>query len=362
VNARFRNDLDLTVMTMLTIIGRRDQDAGRALRGLAALALCACTPLPRGTTQPALHRSELQGAFARCESAEVIEERPGQYHVLACDQVAIYQCDGAEDPDEALCTRIAAGDPADVLPRDRSRRTKQRRADQLFELGREMDKDGRHLEACDLFAESYALSPSFGSTLNLGDCEKNRGHAGAAWRLYSTAAEIAGYRGDERLAKSARSFAASLAATKLCTLVITLPDPDAAGLTVHVGDRRIVPAATIRTAVEPATITVVVETSSAPPFRQTVHAVAGTTLPITVPVNRARVALPRPTPAAPNPAARPLNTFPPRPIAAGRASCVPESGIAVSRRTRPAPTACHGSRRTRSSRDPAPSLSSALAW
>jgi hypothetical protein len=301
------------MMTMLTIIGCRDKNTGQALRGLAALALCACAPLPRGATLPTLRKSELQDAFAQCEAAEIIEERPGQYHLLACDRVAIYQCDGNDDPEEAFCTRIAAGDPAEVFPPDRSRKAKQHRADRLFELGREMDKDGRHLEACDLFAESYALSPSFGSTLNLGDCEKNSGHAEAAWRLYGAAAEIAEIRGDERLARSARSFAASLAATKLCTLVITLPDPDAAGLTVHVGDRKIVPAATIRTAVEPATITVVVEASSAPPFRQTIHAVAGATIPIAVPASRARVALPRPRTTAPSPAARSWNTFPPSP-------------------------------------------------
>lgn len=284
----------------------RDKNAGQALCCLAILGLCACAPLPRGTTQPTLHQSELQGAFAQCEAANVIEERPGQYYVLACDRVAIYQCDGADTSDEALCTRIADGDPAEVLPEDRSPEAKKRRADQLFERGREMDKDGRHLEACDLFAESHALSPTFGSTLNLGDCEKNSGHAEAAWRLYNAAATFAeDHHLDERLTKSARSSAAALAATKLCTLVITIPDPDAPGLTVHVGDREIRPAATIHTAVEPATITVVVQAPTAPPFRQTVRAVAGTTIPIAVPANRARVALPGPN-TGPAPAAAPF--------------------------------------------------------
>jgi hypothetical protein len=295
-------------MTMLTILGR-DRHAGHAVRGLAAAALCACAPLPRGTTQPMVLKSELQRAFAQCEAAEVIEERPGQYHVLACDRAAIYQCEGAGDTDEVVCMRTADGDPADVFPRDRSSRAKKRRADQLFELGRELDKDGRHLEACDLFAESYALWPTFGSTLNLGDCEKHSGHAESAWRLYSAAAVIAESHADERLGKSARNFAAALATTKLCILVITLPDPGEIGLTVHVGDREIVPAATIRTAVEPATITVVVESSSAPPFRHTVHAVAGTTIPIAIPANRARVASQRPQTAASGPAALPSSTF-----------------------------------------------------
>jgi len=284
----------------------RDKNAGPALCCLAVLGLYACAPLPRGTTQPTLRKSELQGAFAQCEPANVIEDEPHQYYVLACDRVAIYACDGADAPDEALCTRIADGEPAEVLPEDRSPKTRKRRADQLFERGREMDKDGRHLEACDLFAESHALSPTFGSTLNLGDCEKNSGHAEAAWRLYSDAATIAeNHHLDERLARSARSFAASLAAAKLCTLVITIPDPDAPGLTVHVGDREIPPAATIHTAVEPATITVVVQAPTAPPFRQTVRAVAGTTIPIAVPATRTRVALPRPS-GGPGPAAAPF--------------------------------------------------------
>lgn len=300
-------------MAMLMIIRRPETTAGHALRGLAVVALCGCAPLPRGTTQPTLHRSELQGAFARCEAAEVIEERPGQYHALACGRAAIYQCDGADHSDDALCTRIAAGDPADVFPPDHSLKARKRRADQLFDLGRDMEKDGRHLEACDLFAESHTLYSTFGSILNLADCEKNSGHAEAAWRLYSAAAVIAENRADERLAKSARSFATALAGAKLCTLVITIPDPSATGLTVHVGDREISPAATIRTAVEPATITVVVEATNAPPFRQTVHAVAGTTIPIAVPANHARVAVPRPHTTAPSQAAEPLNTFIPSP-------------------------------------------------
>lgn len=293
-------------MAMLMTSYCRDKNAGQALCCLAVLGLCACAPLPRGTTQPMLHRSELQRAFAQCEAANVIEERPGQYYVLACDRVAIYECDDTDASDKEQCTLVADGEPAEVLPEDRSPKARKRRADQLFERGREMDKDGRHLEACDLFAESHALSPTFGSTLNLGDCEKNSGHAEAAWRLYSAAAAFATeYHLDERLVRFARSSAASLAAAKLCTLVITIPNPDTPGLTVHVGDREIPPAATIHTAVEPATITVVVQAPTAPPFRQTVRAVAGTTIPIAVPANRARVALPGPS-GGPGPAATPF--------------------------------------------------------
>jgi hypothetical protein len=300
-------------MAKLMVIRYCDENVGQALRCLAILALFACAPLPRGTTQPMLHESELQGAFAQCEAAEIIEEHPGQYYVLACDQVAIYRCDGVDDPDDSLCMRIAAGDPADVLPRDRSHKAKKHRADQLFVLGREMDKDGRHLEACDLFSEGDELWRTFGSTLNLADCEAHDGHAEAAWGLYNAAAVIAENSADERLARSARGSAASIAATKLCTLVITIPDPHVAGLTVHVGDRAIAPAAMIRTAVEPATINIVVEAPNAPPFRQTVRAVAGTTIPIAVPANRFRVALPRPYTATPSPAAQPLNAFAPSP-------------------------------------------------
>lgn len=278
-------------MARCKIVRSCDHHAGHLACCLAALALLACTPLPRGTTLPAIQRAELENAFAQCETAEVIEDSPRQYYVLACDRIAIYQCDSEGDPEQSLCTCVAAGDPADVLSRDRSLKAKKKRADWLFERGREMANANRKLEACDLFAESDTLRRTFGSAFNLGDCAANRGHAERAWELYNAAATVAAASGDERLARSAYSQA-SVAATKLCTLHITIPDASVGGLTVRVGRRSIVPAPTIHTAVEPATIAVVVEALDVQPFTQTVRCTAGANIPIVVPGYRRLVASP----------------------------------------------------------------------
>jgi hypothetical protein len=243
-------------------------------------------------------RDQLENAFAQCETAKIIEDNPDRYYVLACDRVAIYQCDMDADPKESLCTRVAAGDPDDVLPEDRSRKAKKRRADWLFERGREMANASRKLEACDLFAESDALLRTFGSAFNLADCEANAGHAERAWKLYNAAAASAAASGNERLARSAYNQA-SIAATRLCTLQITMPDTDVHGLTVRVGREGMAPAPTIHTVIEPATTTIVVEAANELLFSQIVRCTAGANVSIVVPAFRRRAAAPVAASAAP---------------------------------------------------------------
>ena len=278
-----------------------NRNIGHALRCLAILAPFGCTPLPRGTTLPTIPRDQLENAFAQCEAAELIEEPPGQYYALACDRVAIYRCDDTVESEEPQCTRIAAGEPATVLPADRSGKTREHLAYQLFEYGREMDKEGRKLEACDLFSESDDLWRTFGSALNLADCEASDGHAETAWGLYNAADLIAENAGDDRLAKTARNSASSILATRLCALNITMPGPSVAGSRVYIGDRAMPPAPTIRTAVAPATIDVVVRAPLGQPFRRTVRCPAGASISIVVPAYRPRVAAPV-TPVSQSPA------------------------------------------------------------
>jgi hypothetical protein len=74
-------------------------------------------------------------------------------------------------------------------------------------------------------------------------------------------------------------------AAKLCTLVIILPDPTIAGLTVRVGNRQLVPAATIRTVAPPVPVSVVVTAPSAKPFYQVIRGIAGASIPIIVPAS-----------------------------------------------------------------------------
>jgi hypothetical protein len=69
-----------------------------------------------------------------------------------------------------------------VAARDSS--TDSVRADELFQQGRALMRDGRQEEACPKFAESLQLDPSVGTEINLAVCLEKTGKTGSAWRAY----------------------------------------------------------------------------------------------------------------------------------------------------------------------------------
>jgi hypothetical protein len=60
-------------------------------------------------------------------------------------------------------------------------------AAQLFEEGRAFSQKGDFPDACDRFAQSYALDSATGTELNLGDCEEHLAHFAEAWRRFDDA-------------------------------------------------------------------------------------------------------------------------------------------------------------------------------
>lgn len=96
-------------------------------------------------------------------------------------------------------------------------------AEQLFEAGRTLTKQGRHAEACPKFEASFALEPALGTQLNLARCYERLGKLASAWGHYREAAGRAKQAGQSQRERAARSFAAALE-PRLPRLVIRVPE------------------------------------------------------------------------------------------------------------------------------------------
>lgn len=263
-------------------IDRRRCDSLHAVRGLAVVVLAACTPLPRGTALPTVSRSELDTALAQCQADRVIATSSNEYYVIACERVAIYSCNAIPEPEQSECTRIAVGTPAEIFPEDHSAATITKRANQLFEDGRELYKMGRYLEACSLLSESDSLRRTRTSATNLGNCEELGGRFDRAWDLYNAVSSLPAGETDEPAVKFAHDRAVAIA-RRLCLVNIAIEDPTSTGLTVYVGDRKLAPAETIHTAAMPPALTVTAAFPDAPHFRQTARCAAGATVSVSIP-------------------------------------------------------------------------------
>lgn len=71
-------------------------------------------------------------------------------------------------------------------------------AEQLFQEGRKLLKQGKLPEACDAFRRSAELEPRSGTWLNLADCEEKRGRTATAWEAFSEARASAKREKDAR--------------------------------------------------------------------------------------------------------------------------------------------------------------------
>ena len=69
-------------------------------------------------------------------------------------------------------------------------------AQALFREGRQLMASGNTAEACDRFAQSYALEAASGTLLNLALCHEKLGKVATAWAEYREAAALA--RGQDR--------------------------------------------------------------------------------------------------------------------------------------------------------------------
>jgi tetratricopeptide (TPR) repeat protein len=115
-------------------------------------------------------------------------------------------------------------------------------AEQLFEAGRALVKQGKHAEACPKFEASFALDPALGTQLNLARCYERVGKLASAWGHYREAAGRARQAGQPQRERAARGFAAALEPA-LPRLVIRLTaGGDVPGLEVARDGRAVSPA------------------------------------------------------------------------------------------------------------------------
>jgi hypothetical protein len=63
--------------------------------------------------------------------------------------------------------------------------------EELFERGKKAMANNRLVEACELFAASFAADPSVGAKLNLARCHEQQGKTATAWAEYKQAATLA---------------------------------------------------------------------------------------------------------------------------------------------------------------------------
>jgi tetratricopeptide (TPR) repeat protein len=170
-------------------------------------------------------------------------------------------------------TRIAAAAPGD--PDDATE------ASAAFQRGRDLARLGRYTEACVEFGKSYELDPALGTAVNLADCLERQGQLYRAWELFDLVARSS--PSVQSRARLARARADALA-SRLATVIVTLRDPTARGLAVRIGAHTVTPAREIRDLVEPRDIEVVATVPGRRAFRTTLHAAAGATVTLDVPV------------------------------------------------------------------------------
>ena len=175
----------------------------------------------------------------------------------------------------ALIALVLAAAPA------RADDAKQQAA-QLFEEGRQLDKDGKYAEACDKLAQSFLLDPAPGTELNLGDCHEHLGHLAEAWHHFDHAAAQFEASKDER-AKYARDRRDALE-PKLGIVVVKHADTSAQ---VTIAGHAEPDAAEIREHVDPGAVEVRAGSET-----KRVDVAAGATVPVDFPAAAAKTTNP----------------------------------------------------------------------
>lgn len=105
-------------------------------------------------------------------------------------------------------------------------------AEQLFDQGRALMKEGKAAEACPKFEASLELDPALGTLLNLAHCYEETGRLASAWARYRELGNLAAREGQPKREQFARERATALE-PRLPRLVIQVPQAArVAGLTV----------------------------------------------------------------------------------------------------------------------------------
>lgn len=105
-------------------------------------------------------------------------------------------------------------------------------AQELFDRGRALMKEGRSAEACPLFEKSQELDPGLGTQFNLADCYEKVGKLASAHALFSRVAESARATAQQQRARVAEERAAAVA-PRSSKLRIVVPAGQGSGLRIE---------------------------------------------------------------------------------------------------------------------------------
>ncbi len=152
---------------------------------------------------------------------------------------------------------------------------------ELFEQGRTLAAEGKYVEACAKFDESYKLERAPGTALNYGDCQQNLGNLRRAWQLYDAAAKDFTRDKDGR-APYARSRADAVA-PKLAAITVKVANPAEPGLVIKIGDQELAPQAQIEDRFMPGDIVITATAPGKQDFSTRANGLAGSSVIVEIP-------------------------------------------------------------------------------
>jgi hypothetical protein len=115
-----------------------------------------------------------------------------------------------------LALGLSLGLPAQARAQDTTR------ADETFQAGRALLKDGKYADACPKFEESQRHDPASGTLLALAYCQELSGLLASSWANYLAAADLAAKEGQAERQSAASERAKGLAG-RYSTLTIVVP-------------------------------------------------------------------------------------------------------------------------------------------
>ncbi|HET8938904.1 MAG TPA: tetratricopeptide repeat protein [Polyangiales bacterium] len=138
----------------------------------------------------------------------------------------------SEEPSVSAFTNAEL--PGAELPDDTRTGSDPEQAKTLFFEAKKLREAGQLAAACATYQRSLSLNPTLGTLLNLGWCERERGHVVTAHDYYRRAEVLATLIGDTKRREGAHAEAAALAPLR-ATLWLRLPN-SSADLEVRIDD------------------------------------------------------------------------------------------------------------------------------
>lgn len=151
-----------------------------------------------------------------------------------------------------------------------------KRATQLFDQAKALERAGNFVKACELYDASLAADPTaFGTKMNVGDCAERQGRVHKAHTIFLEAADDFARTKDPR-EKYARDRAQALM-PRLVQIILVMPDPRPPGIQIRMNDRTPAEASEIRQLFDPGIVDIEVTAPEHIKFARRVTLVAGQT-------------------------------------------------------------------------------------